>query len=215
METMFQYINETPDQCRYNIHHSRELTKEVVNIGSLPDFLESPETSLVLTNPYVPIAIETTIPMSVIYADIVLVPRTADGNYIYDDNGEKIVISVNHMAVPGDDHDTPGPTTSYEYIACQRIPELDNLGYDFVECPQLGLITKRIPSYIEVSGRGYTDPNHIYDFYMGEPYHAELNYEVRVPFMVEQNTSIVYEDVTSDLNTDLFEVISASSMIFL
>ena len=29
METMFQYIQETPEQCRCNIHHSKELTKEV------------------------------------------------------------------------------------------------------------------------------------------------------------------------------------------
>ncbi len=32
METMFQYINETPEQCRENIHHSKELTKKVVDL---------------------------------------------------------------------------------------------------------------------------------------------------------------------------------------
>ena len=38
METMFQYINETPDQCRYNIHHSKELTKEVVDLFCERDY---------------------------------------------------------------------------------------------------------------------------------------------------------------------------------
>ena len=32
METMFQYICETPEQCRDNIRHSKELTKEVVDL---------------------------------------------------------------------------------------------------------------------------------------------------------------------------------------
>lgn len=36
METMFQYINETPGQCRENINNSKELTKEIVGA-----FLES------------------------------------------------------------------------------------------------------------------------------------------------------------------------------
>lgn len=31
METMFQYINETPGQCRENIEHSKELTKTIVD----------------------------------------------------------------------------------------------------------------------------------------------------------------------------------------
>ena len=200
------------DEVLGNAILEAELEKEIVRIGSLPEFLESSETSLVLTNPYVPIVIETTIPMDYIYADIELVPRDANGDFIYDDNGQKIEIKVDHMSVPGDSHDTPGPTTSYEYIACQRIPELDNLGYDFVECPELGKITKKIPSYIEVSGRGYTDPAHIYDFYIGEFYHADLNYEVRVPFMVEQNTCIIYEDETTDLNADIFENLTLSSI---
>lgn len=201
------------DEALGNTTMSDELENERVYIGELPDFLNNPETSLILTNPYIPIVIETTVPMDTIYADIVLVPKDESGNNIYNENGEKIEIEVNHIAVPGDDHETPGATIIYEYVACQRIPELDNLGYDFVECLELGTITQKIPSYIEVSGRGYTDPNHIYNFYMGELYHADINYEVRVPFMVEQNTCIVYEDVTSDLNTDLFEVISASSII--
>jgi hypothetical protein len=148
--------------------------------------------------------------MDTIYADVVLVPRDENGNNIYNENGEKIEIEVNHIAVPGDDHDTPGATINYEYVACQRIPELDNLGYDFIECLELGTITQKIPSYIEVSGRGYTDSNHIYDFYMGEPYYANINYEVRVPFMVEESTCIVYEDETSDLNSDLFELLNVS-----
>ena len=201
------------DEALGNATMSDELENERLYIGELPDFLNNPETSLILTNPYIPIVIETTVPMDTIYADIVLIPKDERGNNIYNENGEKIEIEVNHIAVPGDDHDTPGATINYEYVACQRIPELDNLGYDFVECLELGTITQKIPSYIEVSGRGYTDSNHIYNFYMGEPYHADINYEVRVPFMVEQNTCIVYEDVTSDLNTDLFEVISASSII--
>ncbi len=200
------------DEVLGNATLEANLEKEIVRIGSLPDFLESSETSLILTNPYVPIAIETTIPMDYIYADIELVPRDANGDYIYDDNGQKIEIKVDHMSVPGDSHDTPGPTTSYEYIACQRIPELDNLGYDFVECPELGMITKKIPSYIEVSGRGYTDPGHTYDFYVGESYHAELGYEVRIPFMVEQNTCIVYEAETTDLNADIFENLTMSTI---
>ena len=31
METMFQYINETPKQCLENIENSKELTKDIVN----------------------------------------------------------------------------------------------------------------------------------------------------------------------------------------
>jgi hypothetical protein len=198
------------DEALGNATMSDELENERVYIGQLPDFLNNPETSLILTNPYIPIVIETTVPMDTIYADIVLVPRDENGNNIYNENGEKIEIEVNHIAVPGDDHDTPGATINYEYVACQRIPELDNLGYDFIECLELGTITQKIPSYIEVSGRGYTDPNHIYDFYMGEPYYANINYEVRVPFMVEESTCIVYEDETSDLNSDLFELLNVS-----
>ena len=114
--------------------------------------------------------------------------------------------------MPGDDHDTPGPTYNYEYVACQRIPELDNLGYDFVECENLGMVAKEIPAYIEVSGRGYTDPDHIYDFYMGEPYYANINYEVRVPFMLESGTTIVYSESTNDLNADIFETITAKTI---
>ena len=38
METMFQYINETPDQCRYNIIHSKELTKDVVDLFCAGDY---------------------------------------------------------------------------------------------------------------------------------------------------------------------------------
>lgn len=198
------------DEALGNATMSDELENERVYIGQLPDFLNNPETSLILTNPYIPIVIETTVPMDTIYADIVLVPRDENGNNIYNENGEKIEIEVNHIAVPGDDHDTPGATINYEYVACQRIPELDNLGYDFIECLELGTITQKIPSYIEVSGRGYTDSNHIYDFYMGEPYYANINYEVRVPFMVEENTCIIYEDETSDLNSDLFELLNVS-----
>ncbi len=198
------------DEALGNATMSDELENERVYIGQLPDFLNNPETSLILTNPYIPLVIETTVPMDTIYADVVLVPRDENGNNIYNENGEKIEIEVNHIAVPGDDHDTPGATINYEYVACQRIPELDNLGYDFIECLELGTITQKIPSYIEVSGRGYTDPNHIYDFYMGEPYYANINYEVRVPFMVEESTCIVYEDETSDLNSDLFELLKVS-----
>ncbi|MBO5720961.1 MAG: hypothetical protein J6R61_05495, partial [Bacteroidales bacterium] len=200
------------DEAFGNATMSDELENERVYIGELPDFLNNPETSLILTNPYIPIVIETTVPMDTIYADIVLVPKDEKGNNIYNENGEKIEIEVNHIAVPGDDHDTPGATINYEYVACQRIPELDNLGYDFVECLELGTITQKIPSYIEVSGRGYTDPNHIYDFYMGEPYHADIKYEVRVPFMLEENSCIVYSDATDDLNADIFETISAKTI---
>lgn len=200
------------DEAFGNATMSDELENERVYIGELPDFLNNPETSLILTNPYIPIVIETTVPMDTIYADIVLVPKDERGNNIYNENGEKIEIEVNHIAVPGDDHDTPGATINYEYVACQRIPELDNLGYDFVECLELGTITQKIPSYIEVSGRGYTDPNHIYDFYMGEPYHADIKYEVRVPFMLEENSCIVYSDATDDLNADIFETISAKTI---
>ena len=200
------------DEAFGNATMSDELENERVYIGELPDFLNNPETSLILTNPYIPIVIETTVPMDTIYADIVLVPKDERGNNIYNENGEKIEIEVNHVAVPGDDHDTPGATINYEYVACQRIPELDNLGYDFVECLELGTITQKIPSYIEVSGRGYTDPNHIYDFYMGEPYHVDIKYEVRVPFMLEENSCIVYSDVTDDLNADIFETISAKTI---
>ena len=38
METMFQYIKETPEQCRCNIHHSKELTKEVVDLFCAHDY---------------------------------------------------------------------------------------------------------------------------------------------------------------------------------
>lgn len=38
METMFQYICETPDQCRENIHHSKELTQKVVDLFCERDF---------------------------------------------------------------------------------------------------------------------------------------------------------------------------------
>lgn len=38
METMFQYIQETPEQCRFNIHHSKELTKEVVDLFCERDY---------------------------------------------------------------------------------------------------------------------------------------------------------------------------------
>ena len=189
-----------------------EITDEKLYIGSLPEFLKDPETSLILTNPYVPILIETTVPMDTIYADIVLVPRDENGNNIYDDKGNAIEIKINHIAVPGDDHDTPGPTISYEYVACQEIPELKALGYDFVACPELGMITKQIPSYIEVSGRGYTDPDHVYDFYMGEDYQSKIYYEVRVPFMLEADSRIVYSESTTDLNTDVFETLSTSKI---
>ncbi len=200
------------DEALGNATLEDELENEKVYIGSLPEFLKSPETSLILTNPYIPIVIETTIPMDEVYADITLVPKDENGNDIFDDNGEKIEIKVGHIAVPGDDHDTPGPTINYEYVACQRIPELDNLGYDFVECENLGMVAKHIPAYIEVSGRGYTDPNHIYDFYLGEPYYADINYEVRIPFMLEENTKIIYSESITDLNTDLFEYISAKTI---
>lgn len=189
---------------------SDELENEKVYIGALPEFLKSPETSLILTNPYVPIVIETTIPVEPVYADIVLVPRDENDNNIFDDNGNPIVINIDKVSIPGDDHAAPGPTMVYKYVACQRIPELESLGYDFIECENLGMITKEIPAYIEVSGRGYTDPNTIFDFYMGEEYYAKLGYEVRVPFMLEENTCIVYEDETSDLNSDLFELLKVS-----
>ena len=189
-----------------------EITDEKLYIGSLPEFLKDPATSLILTNPYVPIIIETTVPMDTIYADIVMVPRDENGNNIYDNDGNPIMIEIKHIAVPGDDHDTPGPTISYEYVACQEIPELKALGYDFVECPELGMITKQIPSYIEVSGRGYTDPDHVYDFYMGEDYHSKIYYEVRVPFMLEADSKILYSESTTDLNTDVFETLSASKI---
>lgn len=189
---------------------SDELENEKVYIGALPEFLKSPETSLILTNPYVPIVIETTIPIEPVYADIVLVPRDENDNNIFDDNGNPIVINIDKVSIPGDDHATLGPTMVYKYVACQRIPELESLGYDFIECENLGMITKEIPAYIEVSGRGYTDPNAIFDFYMGEEYYAKLGYEVRVPFMLEENTCIVYEDETSDLNSDLFELLKVS-----
>lgn len=200
------------DEAIGNATMSDELENEKVYIGSLPEFLKDPETSLLLTNPYIPIVIETTIPMDTIYADIFLTPRDENGNNIYDSNGNIIEVKVNHISVPGDDHDTPGPTYNYEYVACQRIPELDKLGYDFVECEDLGMVAKEIPSYIEVSGRGYTDPDHIYDFYMGEPYYANLNYEVRVPFMLESGTSIIYSESTDDLNADIFESITAKTI---
>ncbi len=38
METMFQYICETPEQCRDNIRHSKELTKEVVDLFCAHDY---------------------------------------------------------------------------------------------------------------------------------------------------------------------------------
>ncbi|MBR4119994.1 MAG: hypothetical protein IKK64_07970 [Bacteroidales bacterium] len=189
-----------------------EIDDEKLYIGTLPEFLKDPATSLILTNPYVPIVIETTVPMDTIYADIVLEPRDENGNNIYDNDGNPIKIEIKHMAVPGDDHDTPGPTISYEYVACQEIPELKALGYDFVKCSELGMITKQIPSYIEVSGRGYTDPDHVYDFYMGEDYLSKIYYEVRVPFMLEADSRIVYSESTTDLNTDVFETLSASKI---
>ncbi|MBP3398231.1 MAG: SIS domain-containing protein [Erysipelotrichaceae bacterium] len=38
METMFQYICETPDQCRDNIYHSKELTQKVVDLFCERDY---------------------------------------------------------------------------------------------------------------------------------------------------------------------------------
>ena len=38
METMFQYINETPLQCRENIQNSKELTKPVVEAFCKKDY---------------------------------------------------------------------------------------------------------------------------------------------------------------------------------
>lgn len=188
-----------------------DIENQVISVGNLPDFLKDPETSLILTNPYVPITITTDMPLEM-QADVILVPKDANGNYIYDDNGRKIEVKVNDIAIHGDDHDTPGSTIFYEYIAPERIAELDNKGYDFVECPDLRKIAKKIPATIEVSGVGHNNPDKLTHFYMGEPYEVDMDYEFKIPFAVESGTKIVYSDSTTDLNSDIFSSISAKTI---
>ena len=191
---------------------SDDMEKEEISIGSLPDFLKSSETSLILTNPYIPIVIESSLLIDALYADITLIPRDENRNHIYDDNGNPIIIEIKDVSVSGDLDPQTGLAVCKDYVACQRIPELESLGYSFIECQELGMITKEIPAYIEVSGNGHTNPEDVLHFYMGESYNIDLDYEVRIPFMVEENTRIVYEEVTSDLNADIFNTITADEI---
>ena len=191
---------------------SDDMEKEEISIGSLPDFLKSSETSLILTNPYIPIVIESSLLIDALYADITLIPRDENRNHIYDDNGNPIIIEIKDVSVSGDLDPQTGLAVCKDYVACQRIPELESLGYSCIECQELGMITKEIPAYIEVSGNGHTNPEDVLHFYMGESYNIDLDYEVRIPFMVEENTRIVYEEVTSDLNADIFNTITADEI---
>ena len=191
---------------------SDDMEKEEISIGSLPDFLKSSETSLILTNPYIPIVIESSLLIDALYADITLIPRDENRNYIYDDKGNPIIIEIEDVSVYGNLDPQTGLAVCKDYVACQRIPELESLGYSFIECQELGMITKEIPAYIEVSGDGHTNPDEVFHFYMGKSYNIGLEYEVRIPFMVEENTRIVYEEVTSDLNADIFNTITADEI---
>ena len=190
---------------------SDDMETEEISIGSLPDFLKSSETSLILTNPYIPIVIESALPIDALYANITLIPRDENRNYIYDDNGNPIIIKIKDVSVSGDLDAQTGLAVSKDYVACHEIPELESLGYSFIECQELGMITKEIPAYIEVSGNGHTNPDDVFHFYMGKSYNIGLEYEVRIPFMVEENTKIVYEEVTSDLNADMSDIFKTIS----
>ena len=178
-------------------------TSETIYINSLPSFLTDENTSLSLYNPYLPIEIKTTLPMSA-SANIKLYPKDKDGNYICDDNGQQVIISVEEMSIHGDDHDVYGPSTFYEYVACHEIEELNTNGYDFVKCENLGKLTEKIPYSIDVIGEGYNDPNEEHDFFLGEPYDLDIKYKLNVPFFLN--------DSTLDLNADVFETISAKTI---
>lgn len=186
-------------------------TSETIYINSLPSFLTDENTSLSLYNPYLPIEIKTTLPMSA-SANIKLYPKDKDGNYICDDNGQQVIISVDEMSIHGDDHDISGPSTFYEYVACHRIAEFDNNEYDFVSCENLGKLTEKIPYSIDVIGEGYNDPNEEHDFFLGEPYDLDIKYKLNVPFFLNGGSKIQYNDSTLDLNADVFETISAKTI---
>ena len=186
-------------------------TSETIYINSLPSFLTDENTSLSLYNPYLPIEIKTTLPMSA-SANIKLYPKDKDGNYICDDNGQQVIISVEEMSIHGDDHDVYGPSTFYEYVACHEIAELSTNGYDFVRSENLGKLTEKIPYSIDVIGEGYNDPSEEHDFFLGEPYDLDIKYNLNVPFFLNAGSKIQYNDSTLDLNTDVFETISAKSI---
>lgn len=186
-------------------------TSETIYINSLPSFLTDENTSLSLYNPYLPIEIKTTLPMSA-SANIKLYPKDKDGNYICDDNGQQVIISIEEMSIHGDDHDVYGPSTFYEYVACHEIAELSTNGYDFVRSENLGKLTEKIPYSIDVIGEGYNDPSEEHDFFLGEPYDLDIKYNLNVPFFLNAGSKIQYNDSTLDLNTDVFETISAKSI---
>ena len=192
--------------CRADM--SDEMETETITIGSMPDFLKSSGTSLILTNPYLPIVIKSSLPMDALSADIKLVPKDEDGKDIYDDNGEKIEVNINVKDISP----LQGMDVSYNYVACEPVSELNALGYKFIECKKLRTLIKKMPASIEISGEGRTDPNKTLHIFMGESYTVDLDYDVRIPFMLEESTNIVYEAVTEDLPTDIFETLSANHM---
>ena len=198
------------DEGRGRIKVDVEIMEDEVKIGSLPSFITSGGTVLKLSNPYMPLYVTSTVPIS-LKSNIKMYPKDAEGNYIYD-NGERVEVSINDLSIPGDNHGDGNPSNFYEYIACEKIGYYDNNGFKYVECVNLDKICAKIPTSIEIVAAGESDASDIQEFYFDEEFNVDINYRVHVPFSLDAGSKIEYKESTTDLNGDISDIFKSVSL---
>ncbi len=198
------------DEGKGRIKVDVEIMQDEVKIGSLPSFITSGGTVLKLSNPYMPLYVTSTVPMSV-KSNIKMYPKDAEGNYIYD-NGERVEVSINDLSIPGDNHDDGLSSNFYEYVACKKIGYYDNNGFKYVECVNLDKVCAKIPTSIEIVAAGESDASDIQEFYFDEEFNIDINYRIHVPFSLDAGSKIEYKESTTDLNEDISDIFKSISL---
>ena len=163
-----------------------------ISFSGIPDFLCDDNVNINLANPAFLARIENNGNVYPFWADIALTPLYNDGT-----RGQKINIQRINFEDAG---------IMNIYIAKERIPRIESMGYTLVECPEMNNIFHKIPQKILVD---VTASSPITG--MSGTIDMHISYNLDLPLSVERGTTLKYVTQEDGLS-DIFDVVAVSEL---
>lgn len=186
---------------------------EPINISnSLPDFLKDEEVEIDVANPtlrfksdftHIPVGVDLSGTLTSVFPPIL----DEKGNVQKDANGDTIRTHKNvTITLPKQSFDNNKNNYVYYYQGTSPYdPEGLPTAYSGKTVSDLGTLIKKLPEHIKVDLKNgqVAVKDQVYTIKLGEPYAADANYNVFVPFEFNNGLKIVYRDSTNSMNDDL------------
>lgn len=178
-------------------------------INDIPDFLAEKDNHLDLYNPQLYFNVSNQAPVDVIFSAI-LTPYDENGQVIKNDNGQPNIIKLGsayggqEILIKAADKTT---------ICVSRRGNSDVAVDTEITIPNLADLFMTVPSRVTITGIEAKVPqDKIYTIYPDNQYQETYNYEVVIPFVFGENTTIDYMTSSDDLDTDDFDKFNFESI---